>query len=313
MTELSGTGTGAARGKRRMTLSTKRSIWGYAFISPWIVGILVFFLWPMCQTVIYSFSKISVSTNGTGFVTTFVGWKNFLYFFTQETNFFPYLSSAVIGIIPQVILILCFSMFIAVILKQKFIGRTVARAVFFFPVIIASGVVITILKEQVMMSGSTVTNAEQQVYLFKAPDMLDAFTALGLPSQLLTLLTNVLNQMFDLTWKSGVQILLLLAAVNNIPSSFYEVAVIEGATAWEKFWKITFPTVAPTLLVAVIYTIIDSFTDYGNKMMGMLRDYYTKGVYEYSSTIGLLYFVCILAIIGLVNLIASRAISYEAD
>ena len=64
--------------------------------------------------------------------------------------------------------------------------------------------------------------------------------------------TDIINQLFDLSWKSGVQILLLLAAVNNIPRSSYEAADMEGATEWEKFWKITFPTVSPTILVTVI-------------------------------------------------------------
>ncbi|MFQ8952152.1 MAG: ABC transporter permease subunit, partial [Oscillospiraceae bacterium] len=89
----------------------------------------------------------------------------------------------------------------------------------------------------------------------------------------------IINSMFDLTWQSGVQILLLLSAINNIPSSFYEAAVMDGATAWEKFWKITFPTVTPTLLVSVIYTVIDGFTDYDNKVMQLLRSYYTNNNY----------------------------------
>lgn len=80
-----------------------------------------------------------------------------------------------------------------------------------------------------------------------------------------------------------------------------------------KFWKITFPTISPTLLVVIIYTIIDGFTDYGNKVMGMLRDFYTNNNYAYSATIGVIYFVCILAIIGLINFILSRWVFYSSD
>lgn len=301
--------SGEARG-RRLTIENKRSLWGLAFISPWVIGIVVFFVLPMIQSVIYSFSKINVTPNG--FETEFVGAENFSYFFTQDTFFLQYLTESIVMIIPETLLIVCFSMFIAVLLKQKFLGRTLARAVFFFPVIIASGVVITILKEQVMMSGSAVTSM-QPGYMFKAPDMVDVFATLGLPDFLLTAITSVVNEIFDLTWKSGVQILLLLAAVNNIPSSSYEVADMEGATGWEKFWKITFPMMAPTLLVAIIYTIIDGFTDYGNKVMQMLNSFYSKGDYEYSATIGVIYFVCVLLVIGLVELIASRTISYSTD
>lgn len=291
-------------------MERQRSRWGWVFISPWVVGITVFFVWPMIQSVIYSFSKINVTEKG--FELEFVGLDNYLYFFTKDTFFVPNLTESIGGIIPSLLMILSFSVLIAVVLKEKFIGRTAARAVFFFPVIIASGVVITILKTQVMMSGSAVSDMSPG-YLFKAPDLVNVFAALGIPDQILQSITKILNEIFDLTWKSGVQILLLLAAINNIPSSFYEVAVMEGATAWEKFWKITFPTISPTLLVAVIYTIIDGFTDYGNKVMQMLRNFYTNNNYAYSATIGVIYFVCILVIIGLINVLASRKIFYATD
>ena len=110
------------------------------------------------------------------------------------------------------------------------------------------------------------------------------------------------SEVFDLTWKSGVQILLLMAALNGIPASSYEVADIEGATAWEKFWKITLPTILPTLLVAIIYTIIDSFTDVGNGVMQMITENFKLGKYGNASAIGMVYFVAIMLIVGVVNI-----------
>ena len=202
--------------RRSLSMERQRSRWGWVFISPWVVGITVFFVWPMIQSVIYSFSKINVTEKG--FELEFVGLDNYLYFFTKDTFFVPNLTESIGGIIPSLLMILSFSVLIAVVLKEKFIGRTAARAVFFFPVIIASGVVITILKTQVMMSGSAVSDMSPG-YLFKAPDLVNVFAALGIPDQILQSITKILNEIFDLTWKSGVQILLLLAAINNIPSS----------------------------------------------------------------------------------------------
>ncbi|MFR1435362.1 MAG: carbohydrate ABC transporter permease [Acutalibacteraceae bacterium] len=262
------------------------------------------------RSIVYSFSRLNVTEKRLS--ADLVGFENFLYFFTEDTFFLQYLAESIGGIIPSVLMIVAFSILIALVLKEKFLGRSLARAVFFFPVIIASGVVITILKSQVMMSGSSVSDMSPS-YLFQAPDLVEVFADLKIPDKVLTSITDILNQIFDLTWKSGVQILLLLAAINNIPASFYEVGVMEGATAWEKFWKITFPTISPTLLVVIIYTIIDGFTDYGNKVMGMLRDFYTNNNYAYSATIGVIYFVCILAIIGLINFILSRWVFYSSD
>ena len=302
--------TDAKKRRRGSSLEKQRGRWGWFFVAPWILGISVFFVWPMIDSIVYSFSRLNVTENG--FQLTFVGFENFLYFFTEDTFFLQYLAESIGGIIPSVLMIVAFSILIALVLKEKFLGRSLARAVFFFPVIIASGVVITILKTQVMMSGSSVSDMSPS-YLFQAPDLVEVFADLKIPDKILTSITDILNQIFDLTWKSGVQILLLLAAINNIPASFYEVGVMEGATAWEKFWKITFPTISPTLLVVIIYTIIDGFTDYGNKVMGMLRDFYTNNNYAYSATIGVIYFVCILAIIGLINFILSRWVFYSSD
>ena len=296
--------------KKLRSLEKQQKVWGWIFLAPWLIGIFVFFVMPMFQSILYSFSNIHITENG--FELEPVGFQNYLYFFTESTTFLPYLTETIWQIIPSVLMILAFSTIIALVLKQNFFGRSLARAVFFFPVIIASGVVITILKEQVMMSSASVSDMSPS-YLFQAPDLVNTFSELGIPEEILSGITTILNQIFDLTWKSGVQILLILAAVNNIPGSFYEVADMEGATAWEKFWKITFPTISPTMLVVVIYTIIDSFTDYGNLIMQMLQDYYRNNNYAFSATIGVIYFVCILAMIGLVVLLSRRFVLYASE
>ena len=110
-----------------------------------------------------------------------------------------------------------------------------------------------------------------------------------------------------------MQILLLLAALNSIPTSFYEVAMMEGATGWEKFWKITLPTMSPTLVVVIIYTLIDCFTDYDNVIIRTINYYYTNTNYSYSATVGMIYCVCVLAVVGLVSWIMSRVVFYSAE
>ena len=230
-------------------LEKQKARWAWLFIAPWIVGIAVFFAVPMAQSVIYSFCNLTVS--GNGFKTDFIGLSNYSYLFTKDTFFLQYLTGSVASVFPRVVMITAFSLLIAVVLKERFIGRSLARTVFFFPVIIASGVIISILQDKVMMSGSGVTDMSPG-YMFKAPDLVAVFSELGLPEAVTKSITDIINSMFDLTWQSGVQILLLLSAINNIPSSFYEAAVMDGATAWEKFWKITFPTVTPTALPITI-------------------------------------------------------------
>lgn len=295
---------------KRSSMIQRRAWWGRLFIFPWVLGVIWFFIIPMIETVYYSINKMGVSSSGLTF--HFVGIDNYLYYFTKDPNFIQNLTLSLESLGTSIPLIVCFSLFVAIILSSKFKGRTFFRAVFFFPVIIASGVVIEILTTNLLMSTSGASNS-QPAYMFQAPDLNIMFQSLGVPDKVLLFVADVISRVFDLTWKSGVQILLLLAALGGIPSSSYEVADIEGANAWEKFWKITLPMVLPTLLVTVTYTIIDSFTDVGNSIMTMISENFKSGRYESASAIGVVYFICILMIIGVVNGLLFRRVNYAVD
>lgn len=288
----------------------KRAIWGFLFILPWMIGTIYFFLIPMAQSATYAFFHVELTAAGDRL--TPAGFSNFLYLFTQDPHFITNLSSVVLSTLYQVPVIVLFSLLVALLLREKFVGRTLVRAIFFFPVIIASGVVITILKEQVMMS-ATSTSEEQQAYMFAAPAFTYFIEQMGIPEAIADLAEKVINGFFDILWKSGVQIILFLASVNHIPSSSYEAADIEGASAWEKLWKITFPMISPTILVVLIYSIIDSFTDYGNLIMRSINSYFSLGQYAYSATLGIVYFFVVLLLVGLVNLLIGRRIQYAVD
>lgn len=297
----------AIQKRRGLTFAGKRAMTGRLFLLPWIIGVVYFFLIPFVQGIVYTLNKLTFSQDGV--VLKFVGAANFKKLFS-DLSFTVVLRDSLVGMFPRVLIIVFFSLFVALILRGEFKGRTLSRAIFFLPVIISSGVVITVLQENIM--GSNLSGHES-TYLFQATSFDTLLRGIGLPDKLMATFTDIINQLFDLSWKSGVQILLLLAAVNNIPKSSYEAADIEGATEWEKFWKITFPMVSPTILVAVIYTIIDSFTDYSNSVMRLIQDQLKLGYYEYSSTMAFVYFVCVLVIIGIVGGLISRKVYYQVD
>lgn len=310
-------GTGAVNSRfgffKSIPFEKKRSIAGVLFILPWLIGTALFFVLPFCQSALFTFNNIQFTSSG--FKLTFSGLYNYNYVMNSDPQFKTLLPTAFLNMAYQVPIIVFFSLFIAMILKSKFHGRTFCRAIFFFPVIIASGVVMGILSENMNLGSSVTQNlsAQQSSYLFQAPDFLVILKNLGLPTTVFGLLTVVINQMFSLVWKSGVQILLLLAAVNNIPDSSYEAADIEGATEWEKFWKITFPLVSPTLLVAVFYTIIDTFTDYQNQVMRYINKMAASAFYSLSTTMAFIYFIGILIIVGIINMILSKHVFYMSE
>lgn len=290
-----------------LSFAGKRAMTGRLYILPWFIGFICFFLIPFIEGVVYTVNKLSFGESGVNL--SFVGTANYKKLFS-DLDFLKVLSSSLAGMFPRVLIIVFFSLFVALILRGEYKGRALARAIFFLPVIISSGVVITVLQENIMGSG---ISGNETTYLFKATSFETLLEGIGLPDKLMKSFTEIINQLFDLSWKSGVQILLLLAAVNNIPRSSYEAADMEGATEWEKFWKITFPTVSPTILVTVIYTVIDSFTDYSNSVMRLIEEQLNLGYYEYSSTMALVYFVCVLVIIGIVGGLISRKVYYQVD
>lgn len=282
------------------TLEKRKGRWGYVFIAPWIVGFICFFAIPLVNAIYYTFTKITITQSGLNF--SWVGFENYLQAFTVDPDFSRNIVDSILNIVYQVPIIVFFSLFIALILHGDFKGRTLMRSIFFLPVIISSGVVITILQENVMTSGTG-----QASTLFQTGVLSQILVRSGFPSQVVKILTDTVGAIFDLTWRSGVQILLLLSALHSIPDSMYEAAKIEGATAWEIFWKITFVMISPTLIMAILYSIIDYFTDYSNKIMRMIVDYVSQGRYEYSTTISIIYFAIVMVIIMLINVFLTRA------
>lgn len=290
--------------RRKLTLTQKNDMVGYGFIAIWLIGLIFFFIIPVIHTLIYSFSKVTVSREG--MQTAYLGWANYKQALLVNPDFTRNLVSAVKSMVAQVPIIVLFSMFIAVVLNQNFKGRAVARVLFFLPVIIASGISIQILTQNGM---STDVSGQDTMFMFKATIFPEGMEG----SELLTYIENLINQIFNICWKSGIQILLFLSGLQTIPKSYYEVSSLEGATPWEEFWKITFPLLSPFSLLCVVYTIIDSFTDSANQVMTVIKGQFDAFEYGLSSAMSWLYFLVILIIILLVQKIIFRNVVYMED
>lgn len=140
--------TKKAVNRRPMPYERKKSLVGYGFISLWLVGFFMVYAKPLVQSLIYTFHKIDIRVGS--FDMAFVGWQNYLDAFTKDEKFLPVLTGTLKDLLYQVPLILIFSLIMALMINQKFRGRVVVRAIFFLPVIIASGVVINIINGDYM-------------------------------------------------------------------------------------------------------------------------------------------------------------------
>lgn len=291
--------------KNNLTLEQRRENWGYAFILPWIVGVTVFFLIPLIQSFWYAFCDVSFSDNG--LEKKFVGLKNFNIVFFESPTVFQKFTDSITQMLTELVLILTISFILSIILNQNFVGKTLARAIFSLPLIVSTGVLLSIFKST-LFSQSQFTLQEST--MFQAAGLQELLEGTGFGQNFINTVIDWVNQLVDMLWKSGVQIIIFLSGIQSIPPSYYEVCDIEGATSWQRFWQVTFPIMMPFCLLNVVYTIIDSFTYAGNPVMSQILTYFKNIQYSLSNALALAYFLVVMVITGLIAALISRRIVY---
>ena len=280
-------------------IESRKSCYGFMFILPWVMGFFLFFFIPLIQSFVYSISTIKIT--GEGIVTEFSGFGNYVYLIKEDVNYLNLLKESVISFAYSLPLIMVVSLVLALILNQKFKGRVVFRAMFFLPVIIASGVVMSVIFSTTSDSNIALGVSETMTANMFSVD--DIMTSLDLPAKIAEYIQVAVSNIFDLIWSCGIQIILFIAGLQSIPTSIYEASKVEGATKWEEFWFITFPQISRITLLVGIFTMLELFTDNRN---AMVKNAYTKmsaGVYDSTSAMLWIYF----AIVGLIMFVVVGA------
>ncbi|WP_394968139.1 carbohydrate ABC transporter permease [Candidatus Allofournierella merdipullorum] len=297
------------RAGRRLSFSQQRAMCGFLFCLPFVAGFLLLFLAPMIQSIRYAFSTIQLGQ--TGMTLSFVGLKNFRTALFADPEYVRTIAESVGSMVLQVPVILVFSLFISLLLNQKFRGRTLARAIFFLPVIVVSGIILEILSTDYL--STAIMSGEETIGAFRGMESHDILVAMGIPQQLIDLMIPVVYDIFNLVWSSGVQILMFLAGLQTIPSSLYECAKLEGATGWEMFWKITFPLISPMLLMNVVYSVVDFFTTSANPVIRMINQQTGNMRFEYAAGLSWMYLLVVLVLLGIVYKLMSKHIVYLGE
>lgn len=251
--------------KQRLTLSQKRTVSGYLFILPWLIGFLAFYVRSLFMTAQFSLSELTMDVVNGGYTLNWVGLENYMYAFTAHGSFKQILTTSVMDMLIDVPLIIFFSLFMALMLNRKFTGRTLVRAIFFLPVILNAEAIVDAVETATMMVATGVSASSQEMAAESAgmgmAYYIDLFGNLMIPKQLLEYIVGAVDRITSIISASGVQIVIFIAALQSIPGSLYEVAKIEGATGYETFWKVTFPMVMPHIITNTVYTVVDSFVD----------------------------------------------------
>lgn len=252
--------------KRKLTLTKKRMINGYLFILPWLVGFIIFYIRSIILAAQFSFSELTVGAVG-GYDLRFVGLDNFIYAFREHGTFKQVLTTSVGNMILDIPLIVFFSLFMAILLNRQFKGRTLVRVIFFLPVIMNSSAIAGALELSQQMMAGGISAGSSQMAAETASTSVDInyyiglFRDLAMPDTILDYIVAAVGRINNIITASGVQIVIFLAALQSIPGSMYEVAKIEGATAYETFWKVTFPMVMPHIITNVVFTVVDNFAE----------------------------------------------------
>lgn len=297
------------RPRKKKSLAFKNGVAGYLFIAPFIIGFLWFMAVPLCQSLIMSFNDVRAGVGG--FDMTWVGIKNFKDAFTVDAEFVPFLTTELIRMLTNMPATLIFSFVIALLLNQSFKGRGFVRAIFFLPVILSSGVIVGLEYSNELLNGmqemiketSSDTSITGVIEDILVVDNAVAGTLFGY-------IFMIIDKVYDIAIASGIQIIIFLSGLQTISPSMFEAAKIEGCTAWECFWKITFPMVSSLILVNIVYTVIDFFVKTDNQVMTKIQDTVAKMDYGFSSAMAWIYFLCVIVILGVVSLIISKRVYY---
>ncbi len=298
------------RQKKKKTLAFKNAVAGYLFIAPFIVGFILFMLLPLAQSLRMTFNEVNPG-NG-GFDMVWVGIKNYKDAFTVDPDFVPFLLSELSTVALNTPATLIFSFFIAMLLNQNFKGRGAVRAIFFLPVILSSGVIVGIEYNNALLNDmkEVISATSNDASITGVLESILVTSDSSPVSKMFGYVFDIINRVYDIAIASGIQIIMFLSALQTISPSMFEAAKIEGCTAWESFWKITFPMVSSMILVNVVYTVIDFFLKTDNTVMTKISEEVTKLNYGFSSAMAWVYFLCVIIILGIVSLIISKRVYY---
>ena len=290
------------RKAKHRSIEQLKERYAYMFISPWIFGMIVFFLYPIFHSVYLSFANMSIGIEGV--VTEFVGTNNYYQILVTDPNYLDNVLSALKNIFISVPFILVVSMVLALLLNGSYKGRIFYRGLYFLPVIIASGTVLQLF----LTAGST--NATQAAVSdaagFDLIDFDDVLSGLNLPSFIEDYISLALGEIFMLVWQSGIQTILIIAGLQSIPDLHYEVARVEGANPWETFWFVTFPQLIRTMVLVVIFSIIEVCAANTNEIISAAYRKFNDIEYGVGSAMLWFYYIFVAVVMLIIFLIYQR-------
>ncbi|MBO5882788.1 MAG: sugar ABC transporter permease [Clostridia bacterium] len=301
--------------RKSASLDKKKARGGWLFVLPFVIGFVLLYIPMIYDSLLFSFNQIEIVPRQ-GYTLKPLGWGAYSAALFENTQFVPTLLKGLQGLAFDIPMILIFSLFMAVLLNQKMVGRAAFRAILFVPVILSTGILggaqFTMTQTDAMggaIDDGSGTSASEEIV--SAIDLQKFFEGMVVGQELVEYVTVAINNIFSIVNRSGVQILIFLAGLQSISPAIYESVQIDGATAWETFWKITFPMITPMILVNAVYTIIDAFTMETNVVMSYINNTKSSIIDASGLAMSWMYFLLVIVIIAAVAGIFSTFVFYQ--
>lgn len=243
--------------KIKMTKRHREWLFGYIFISIWVLGFFLFTLYPIIQSFVFSLKDVRISSSGLEIIKD-LGWLNyqnaFTYIYFLEA-LWRYITNTLITI-PAIVV---FSIVIGLLLNQKIKFRGIFRTIYFLPVIISSGPVLSKINEEGAMS---IPALDTNGFIGLLQNNLPLILADGISS--------LFSKIVLIMWFTGVPVIIVIAGLQKIDKAIYEAASIDGASMWESFWKITLPSIKPLINIIIVFSIVNIGVFASNEIMAII-------------------------------------------
>ncbi|EEX36136.1 sugar ABC transporter permease [Vibrio metschnikovii] len=242
---------------------------GLAYLSPYIIGLIVFTAFPFVSSFLMSFTDYDLMT-----APKFVGIENYRYMLSEDDLFWKSMSVTFLYVFLTIPVKLAFALFIAFILNFKLKGIGFFRTAYYIPSILGSSIAIAVLWRALFAIDGVLNGMLDFIGI-------DPINWLGEPAFALFSITLLR------AWQFGSAMVIFLAALQNVPQSQYEAAMIDGASKWQMFLKVTIPLITPVIFFNFIMQTTQAFQEFTAPYVvtggGPMKSTYLISLYIYET------------------------------
>ncbi len=298
----------------RLGVETKKGLYGYLFCLPFILGVVFIFGKAIVMSFLFGINDIALEQGG--FSLEYVGFKYYNFALFEDADFLRSIIESIGNLVKDLIVIMVYSLFVAVLIYKQNRGKKIIQIIFFLPVIASTGIIQSIESNDLLTNTMLSQQHSDMVNISSESDMSlllfleNLFESIELGS-LTNIVFEAVNNIFAIVMRSGVQIIIFLTALQGISPSIYEAAYVEGCGEWEKFWKITFPLVSPMILVNTVWTVVDFFMNPTNKTMMKILEKFRAAQYGLSSAMAFTNFIIMGIFVAILLFFINKFVFYE--